>query len=147
MLKTIRKGAFFLILMLLITLPCWVPYWIQIYVNLSDSLPHKIFISFQGKPKHFSKGMYVVFRHPEFSKQIIKRIEGIPGDQITRTENGPCVQNTVFPVKSKKPMALSVIPPNYYFVAGSNPNSYDSRYEQFGLVHIHQIQGGVWPII
>jgi hypothetical protein len=34
-----------------------------------------------------------------------------------------------------------IIPPGYVFVAGDNPNSFDSRYEEFGLVPMEKIWG------
>lgn len=34
-----------------------------------------------------------------------------------------------------------IIPPGYVFVAGNNPNSFDSRYEEFGLVPMEKIWG------
>lgn len=35
----------------------------------------------------------------------------------------------------------AIIPPGYVFVAGDNPNSFDSRYEEFGLVPMEKIWG------
>ena len=42
---------------------------------------------------------------------------------------------------SVKNISGEIIPPGYVFVAGDNPNSFDSRYEEFGLVPMEKIWG------
>jgi conjugal transfer pilin signal peptidase TrbI len=38
------------------------------------------------------------------------------------------------------------IPDGYLFVHASHPDSFDSRYEQFGLINIDQLKKTLWPI-
>lgn len=87
-----------------------------------------------------------------------KRILGLPGDQILHTKQGikiksirkdeqTCFSKTLFPLpktskdKPLTPLSSSVVPEGYIFVSGNNPNSFDSRYEEFGLVPIEKIWG------
>lgn len=80
-----------------------------------------------------------------------KRVLGIPGDHIIHNQSGI----TVIPKESKglyllthtskgkplTPMSPMIIPEGYLFVAGDNPKSFDSRYEEFGLVPKEKIWG------
>ena len=80
-----------------------------------------------------------------------KRVLGIPGDRIVHNTEGivivPQPSNTL--KKKKKtskgkpltPNISNIIPEGYIFVAGDNPQSFDSRYEEFGLVHKEKVWG------
>jgi len=96
-----------------------------------------------------------------------KRVLGVFGDRILKDRHGirvsllhcknnpgkaqPCISK-VLPLLDKTskgkpltPISAKVIPKNYVFVAGDNPNSFDSRYEEFGLVPVQKIWGkAVW---
>lgn len=43
--------------------------------------------------------------------------------------------------KPLTPISAASVPEGYVFVVGDNPNSFDSRYEEFGLVPIEKIWG------
>ena len=43
--------------------------------------------------------------------------------------------------KPLTPISATSVPEGYVFVAGDHPNSFDSRYEEFGLVPIEKIWG------
>lgn len=80
-----------------------------------------------------------------------KRVLGVPGDHIINNTDGI----TVIPKESKglsllthtskgkslTPISPMVIPEGYLFVAGDNPKSFDSRYEEFGLVQKEKVWG------
>ncbi len=80
-----------------------------------------------------------------------KRVLGIPGDYIVHNDSGI----TVIPQESEplslltktskgkplNPIANTLIPEGYLFVVGDNPQSFDSRYEEFGLVPIEKVWG------
>lgn len=80
-----------------------------------------------------------------------KRVLGIPADHIVCNEGGITVipQESYFlsllsktsKGKPLTPIAINVIPEGYLFVAGDNPQSFDSRYEEFGLVPKEKIWG------
>lgn len=87
-----------------------------------------------------------------------KRVLGLPGDQILHTKKGvkirsirkdehTCFSKALSPLsKTSKgklltPLSSAVIPEGHVFVGGSDPNSFDSRYEEFGLVPIEKVWG------
>ncbi|MBA3814894.1 MAG: signal peptidase I [Alphaproteobacteria bacterium] len=80
-----------------------------------------------------------------------KWVLGIPGDRIIQNrdgitvipkENGPL---TLLTKTSKgKPLnsiTENIIPEGFLFVAGDNPQSFDSRYDEFGLVPVGKVWG------
>ena len=87
-----------------------------------------------------------------------KRVLGLPGDQIQRNQaairvewknckTNPC-SSQLLPLlkhtrkgKSLTPISVGVIPEGFIFVAGHNPQSFDSRYEEFGLVPLEKVWG------
>lgn len=107
------------------------------------------------------RGDVVVFKSPK-NKDIdyIKRIIGIPGDQVSLIEgkyhlNGVALNETYLPENLytfagsflKEGQSITV-PPGYYFVSGDNrPHSLDSR--EFGVVPLEDIIGKAlfryWP--
>ena len=45
-----------------------------------------------------------------------------------------------------EPIAPTVIPPGHYYVQGTSPDSFDSRYRASGLVRAEQVLGTVVPL-
>lgn len=101
-------------------------------------------------------------------KLLAKRILGLPGDRIVRDPKGIRIETqfleskTLEPTTHKlkafeskilallkttreghslTPISIQIVPENYVFVAGDNPHSFDSRYEEFGLVSYEKIWG------
>lgn len=96
-------------------------------------------------------------------KILAKRLIGLPGDVIVRDKEGVKVlpalasstnsriktpQSQIFSLLEKTkegkpltPLTTVLIPQGYVFVAGDPPRSFDSRYEEFGLVHMENIKG------
>jgi signal peptidase I len=90
-----------------------------------------------------------------------KRVLGIPGDHIVHNGGGITVipresyllslldktskgkpLNPIVPFDKPSCIASStIIPEGYLFVAGDNPQSFDSRYAEFGLVPKEKIWG------
>lgn len=87
-----------------------------------------------------------------------KRVSGLPGDQILHTKQGikiksirkdehTCFSKALSPLqktskgKPLTPLTSSIVPEGYVFVSGNNPNSFDSRYEEFGLVPLSKVWG------
>jgi signal peptidase I len=100
-----------------------------------------------------------------FKDAFVKRIVGLPGDQVAITQgkvliNGQSLSEPYLPqnVETAMDMCLSEleflttprkIPPNFYFVLGDNrPNSFDSRC--WGLVPKSHLIGKItmifWPL-
>ena len=84
--------------------------------------------------------------------RLAKRILGLPGDAIWRQENSLCIQSVCLPLlkqtkdgKPLTPISARLVPDGYAFVAGDHPRSFDSRYEEFGLVPLKKIWGrAIW---
>lgn len=101
-------------------------------------------------------------------KPFAKHVLGLPGDLILKDKNTVvivpkiCVSKNPIskadmPITSEPialpllgktsegkpltPLSANFIPEGYVFVAGDNPNSFDSRYEEFGLVPHEKIWG------
>lgn len=98
------------------------------------------------------RGSYVYFKippNPYFDGELVKRVAGIEGDLIS-VSNGIVYVNgvQVGPAKPKTrkgypltPASRRFIPKGFVFVAGDHIDSFDSRYEEFGLVPLSRLQG------
>jgi len=118
----------------------------------------RIFVNkFVYRWEPIQRGDIVVFRYPrDPSKSYIKRVIGIPGDQI-RIDSGqlyvneePIIEDYVPPAYTdERSYADIVVPPRSYFVLGDHRSmSNDSR--DFGAVKEGYIFGkavfGYWPV-
>ena len=111
---------------------------------------------------NYEKGEFVMFKvapddpyvpDPE-RFYLIKRIVCMPGEKIERKGlafycNGFEIGKAVTKTRDGKPLKpwepkVEVIPEDMFFVAGSHPRSYDSKY--FGLVHKKQIEKCLTPL-
>lgn len=139
-------------------LTCWIVVsQTRLMECLSNSLTNVHYILFL-KSHSINRGDIVAIQgHREGHLGLLKkwpyskRVLGIPGDQIVHT-NGKI---TIIPQESYllslvdktskglplTPIAPHAIPEGYLFVAGDNPQSFDSRYAEFGLVPISKIWG------
>jgi signal peptidase I len=118
-------------------------------------------------PKFFEFKHFQIVIVKKESKTYIKRVIGIPGDNVSYTNNVLNINGQNY----KEPFLGNVttddfrfedicnnelcydgyIPSDYYLVLGDNRNdSMDSRSKKFGLVHKDEIQGLVlfkmWPM-
>jgi signal peptidase I len=93
---------------------------------------------------------------PEYVGQLLftKRVIGLPGDHVIRNktqltikaQNGSFSMSLPLLTKTKEeepltPLSLNVIPKGTYFVIGDHLRSFDSRYEEFGLIPLEKIYG------
>jgi conjugal transfer pilin signal peptidase TrbI len=130
---------------LLLSVLCWT-FKVGIRFNNSESLPHRLYIStVSNRPE---KGQIVAFQHPKTEITFAKMIAGLPGDLIeVKNEqlliNGMKVGAIMQPFKA---IESKTIPNGFYFLIGEHPESFDSRYEEFGLIPEHQIKERLWPI-
>lgn len=120
--------------------------------NMSDSLP---FSAFKSSPvKEIKKGMYVSIRHPKSNLNLAKQVVGSPGDKIQIIQNHVWVAGNDYGAildksrsgKPLKPISIQTIPQDHFFVHATHPESFDSRYEEFGLIHQNQIREILWPL-
>lgn len=117
---------------------------------LVDKLSYRL-----GNPK---SGQIVVFKLEDEKKLLVKRIIGVPGDEVDIQDGfvyvnkdklvEPYIQVVTMPGVSTYPITLEE---NEYFVLGDNRNnSRDSRHPTVGAVDRSQIVGRArfrfWPI-
>ncbi|MBP6951565.1 MAG: signal peptidase I [Alphaproteobacteria bacterium] len=100
-------------------------------------IAHGDIVSIQGHTPHY------VGKHI-----FAKRVLGLPGDRILRKKDSLRVSSKTLPLLSQTkegqlltPLSLNVVPQGYVFVVGDHPRSFDSRYEEFGLVPMEKIYG------
>lgn len=125
--------------------------WYQGYTlhqNIGQSLSYTFSI---GRAfKEVKRGMYVYFSHPRFSGMLTKKVLGVPGDKIVVSQDvvsvGGQSLELVNSEKNLSPIKDPFIPEGFVFVAGTHPESCDSRYQEFGLIPISSIEEEVCPI-
>ncbi len=138
----------------------------RIIVATSDSLDHRIFFKVPVDTARIKHGDYLLFElhggeHTSFihkglkeNNVLIKEVGCIPGDLLTRDVNGVffCQQTRLGKtlIEDSKGNVLPVfdftgpIPKGSYFMMGTNPRSFDSRY--FGLIHDDEFLSKALPI-
>lgn len=127
-------------------------------LNASHSLPQTLFLAV---PSHFpfEKGKIISFNHPDLMIPVGKILLGIPGDRISvkkgdSSETILCLNDeeigTIKTVsksgKTYTPIHEGIIEEGCYFVYAPHPDSFDSRYAEFGLVKEEWITEVLWPI-
>ncbi|HVR48463.1 MAG TPA: conjugative transfer signal peptidase TraF [Pseudorhodoferax sp.] len=117
----------------------------------------------QTRPAQLRRGDLVVYtfdgvaqaHYPGLRAQpFFKQVRGVPGDEVT--VEGRLVRINGQPVGLARthaqdrhplvPIAPQVIPAGHYYVQGSSPDSFDSRYGDSGLVRIEQVLGVAIPL-
>lgn len=147
---TIRIGIFCLILAGLGSCT-------QLLENVSESLDDVRYLLVLKTTK-IKRGDIVSIRGhtPQYVGNHIftKRVIGLPGDCIIRdtthlalkAQNGAFAFTLPLLMQTKEgqpltPLSLEVVPQGYFFVTGDHIRSFDSRYEEFGLVKKEKIYG------
>ena len=122
--------------------------YIHVLVSETHSLPYHYFVHLPDVTPQ--KGDLSVIASTWVQQNIIKRVIGTEGDRLSYDKEGCLWVNDH---KVGKPYAVSatgrplhpiragVIPKDYVFVYGSHGRSFDSRYEELGLVHKAFLQG------
>ena len=123
----------------------------HITLNASTSLPYAAFFCIKSlHPKRGDlvclKGHACIYPAPS---HMTKRLLGMAGDRIHlrggvlfvgRRRVGT-LRKTTREGLPLTPLRTEVIPEGFVFLGGSHPDSFDSRYEEFGLVPETVIQG------
>lgn len=122
-------------------------------LNASSSLPQTLFLATRFRPP-FAKGQIVSIDHPILELPVGKIVAGMPGDCISisndvlflnETEIGK-IQTTTKSGKTYSPINEGIIEEGSYFVYTPHPDSFDSRYAEFGLIREEWIAEVLWPI-
>ncbi|BDI06086.1 hypothetical protein CATMQ487_30560 [Sphaerotilus microaerophilus] len=125
--------------------------------NVTPSLPHHLVWLRQGGTK-LRRGDLVVYRfegeaaadRPGLRGQpFFKVLRGLPGDVVTVTSQSVALNGEPMGVakthsvdgRALHPIAAGVIPPGHFYVQGTGPDSFDSRYKESGLVRADQVLG------
>ena len=141
----------------------WLPP--RIIVSTSASLNHRIFFLTNAGGK-IKTGDYLVFRHKSETKtfvkrglnkendRLIKQVGCSPGETLTRDADNQFFCGQILLGKSlatdSKGRDLpqfnftGPVPDNNYFMVGSNPRSFDSKY--FGFIHADEILYKALPL-
>jgi len=136
---------------------------LPILFNWTPSVPYQVAIVQYGHSQILGHGDYIVYAFDGEAQHIypglraqpfFKRIGGVPGDRVTVIGRQVFVNDKSVGVAKAAtfdghPLALiadTVIPPGYYYVQGTHPDSFDSRYRESGLVRMDQVIGKVTPL-
>lgn len=120
---------------------------VKIFINITPSIPMGLyFLKPYDKETSLKKGTFVVFSVPqkatknrEYYEDFIKEIVGTYQDNIEVKNNKIYINNKLMgdilekdsygnSIRTLKEGKQEKIKQNEYFVMGSNPKSYDSRY-------------------
>ena len=139
----------------------------RLIVALSDSLDHRLFFMTGFNPDKIENGDYLVFQEDkeEVEKhakpmlnnrldKLIKKVGCAPGEVLTRDAQGQFFCQGVFIGKAlaadsqKRPLPgfqySGIVPEKNFFMIGTNPRSYDSKY--FGFVDAGKILHKALPL-
>lgn len=126
----------------------------RVLINTSYSLPHTFYVMNPTKGE-IQRGDYIAFTHEVTPFVVVKRVLGVEGDRIHKNTSGVSLSSSE-PTLGVKEMRsdgspltrieADVVAAKTVFVAGSHPDSLDSRYQEFGLVPLQQVRGRVWPL-
>ena len=138
--------------------------------STTASLSHRTFLKLkQMSPQ---KGDYTCFDCPWYGGNVVKKIVGVAGDSIVYDREGNLWVKTLWAKtlsvktvwvgrqlkvgKQKKkskdgrlltPIKPGIIPEGMVFVMGDHERSFDSRYEEMGLIPVHALQGRVIALL
>ncbi|KAB2836095.1 MAG: signal peptidase I [Caedimonadaceae bacterium] len=148
--SAIRIGIFSIILYGFAT-------YTQLLENVSESLDDVRYLLIV-KSTNIKRGDIVSIQGhtPQYVGNHIftKRVVGLPGDSIIRDKTHLTLkaQNGAFSIilpllmqsregQALTPLSLDIVPQGYFFVTGDHLRSFDSRYEEFGLIKKEKIYG------
>lgn len=124
------------------------------YINKSSSSPHTVFMARQWGGS-LKRGQYIVFKHPLFAKPLVKRVLGLPGDKVNKykgnilvggVDGGRVLERSPRSGRPVHALPDQTIPDNKVFVWAPAPDSFDSRYEEMGLIPLKSIKEEAWPL-
>jgi len=124
----------------------------RIRKNISGSLPFSYFIA--TKIEDIRPHLLVVFDHPLAEIPLAKEIIGVPGDTIAIRNDTLYINEVNYGLIQEKnssgfpihPISEGIIPEGHLFVYAPHPQSYDSRYAEFGLIPFSSLKEALWPL-
>lgn len=142
---------------LMVLIGIWFGMHFSISVNVSPSLPQRVFLIHKGES--VGRGDYVSFRWHgggpyRAGASFTKIVAGVPGDKVERIKRSFYVHGNFVGIAKPKGLAgepLEMMEPGIlgegeYYVMAPNPNSLDSRYKLTGWIKQSEIIGRAYPI-
>ena len=156
-----REKALAIVVLAALLAGSWLPG--RLIVSTSPSLDYRVFFFTKTKTT-IRNGDYLVFKHDDTSfvhkgldqknDRLVKKVGCSPGNRLSIDSKRTffCDQRELgkaLEADSKgRPLPIfaftGVVPENSYFMVGTNPRSFDSRY--FGFVHADEILYKALPI-
>ena len=130
--------------------------------NWTPSLPYRV-AWLQYHHPSLRRGDFIIFsfsgeaqtRYPGLRGQpFFKIVRGLPGDVVTvagrhvaiNGEEVGVAKTNAYDHRPLVPITPTFIPRGQYYVQGTSPDSFDSRYQDSGLVRAEQVIGVVVPL-
>ena len=137
---------------------------VPVLFNWTGSLPYRVAWLQHGEHP-LQRGEFVIFSfageartaYPGLDGQpFFKVVRGLPGDVVTVADRTVSVNGVVvgtakaqaFDRRPLEPIAPTVIPPGHYYVQGTGPDSFDSRYRSFpsAALALPALVYVLWPV-
>lgn len=152
-----RKLLRWLCVLGMVVMLCWgISPFAKLGLNTTASLDGWLFLIVKNQPLERG-GLYALMR-PEnsFYKKLdfFKIIKGVPGDVVEKKGRAFFINGEPLGVAVEKSMSGQalvaaeggVIPDQYYFVWTPHERSFDSRYQEIGLIHESHFIGRLYRI-
>jgi len=156
-----REKTIALVILAALLVGAWLP--ARIIVSTSQSLEHRVFFLVPVNTKKIRTGDYLVFRHKDTrfvnkglnkeNDRLIKKVGCCPGQVLTRDMDlFSCNKKELGKALDKDSQGRPLpqfefngpVPDDNFFMTGSNPRSFDSRY--FGFIHADDILYKALPL-
>ena len=149
--KTLRK-VIFILLGLMLTYGYCAHSFICV-LNTTKSLPYRFFVLKKRNASRLNvphKESYIYFTHEKTNIPMIKQVKGVPGSRIHLDATQRMwvddfcigiVQETTSTGEPLSALCETIVPEGFIFVYASHVRSFDSRYQEMGLVPISAIKG------
>jgi conjugal transfer pilin signal peptidase TrbI len=128
---------------------------IGLVYNPTHSLPHRLFLNLKNLTPN--KGDYTCIKSAWYGGNVIKKVVGVPGDRLAYDKSGNLWIGKALKIGKPKrkakdgrlltPLKPGIIPQGRVFVSGEHERSFDSRYEELGLIPEKDLQGRLLVLI
>jgi len=148
-------GKGILCFLVVFALIAWLKDHVCLLYSATGSLPYRTFLKLKIlEPR---RGDYTCIDSSWYGGTLVKKLVGTAGDAVTYDEAGNLWINRQLrvgkPHKQAKdgrvltPLEEGIIPKGKVFVMGDHERSFDSRYEELGLVPEQALQGRVIALL
>lgn len=123
-------------------------------ISETNSLPQHYFLQLRHlEPR---RNDYTVIFSPWYGQKVVKQILGISGDRVWYDSKGALFINEQMvgvprmratDGRRLTPIDAQTIAKGFVFLYATHPQSFDSRYQEFGLVATSSLGGRVIPLL